>query len=82
MKWNERDIELDPINCNYLFTGYVDLETATLNLRSQPWMDSAVFAQIPAKTQLDIYSSYSNGWYIVNYNGIWGYVSADYIGRT
>ncbi len=82
VKWTERDIEFHPSLCRYLFTGYVNLETATLNLRSHPSTDSVVFAQIPAKTQLDIYSSYSNGWYIVNYNGIWGYVSADYIGRT
>lgn len=82
VKWNERDIEFHPSLCTYLFTGYVDLETATLNLRSHPSTDSVVFAQIPAKSELDIYSSSLTGWYIVNYNGIWGYVSAEYIGWT
>ncbi len=80
VNWNETDIEFHPSYNHFLFKGYVALDTATLNLRSHPYTDSIVFAQIPAKTQLDIYSSTLNGWYIVNYNGIWGYVSADYIG--
>lgn len=81
VKWNPKDIELYPSGSIFLFNGYIATKNEELNLRSYPNTDSTILAKIPKGTEVDIYESYFEGWYITYYNGKYGYVSADYIGR-
>ena len=51
---------------------------SSLNLRSMPSTDSQVIGQLPQYSQISIGEG-ANGWYKVTYNGVEGYVSADYV---
>ncbi len=61
------------------------VNASSLNLRASASTDSAVLAQIPNGTSVQV-SSTSAGWAMVAYNGMTGYVSLDYLtlqqGRT
>ena len=53
--------------------------TATaLNIRARPNTNSQILTTVPQGTTLNILGS-ADGWYTVNYNGITGYVSAQYV---
>lgn len=60
------------------FYGTVDTEGARLNLRSYPSQSGTILTQIPDNTQLILFGETDN-WYVTEYNGITGYVSADYV---
>jgi len=49
----------------------------TLNIRESTSTSSSVLGEIPGGERV-IVSSLANGWYRVHYNGITGYISADY----
>ena len=49
-----------------------------LNIRSRPQMGAPILAQAPDGAPLTILNG-ANGWYLVNYNGIIGYASQDFI---
>ena len=63
---------------NYMFGGYVNSENGT-DLMSEPKDGSEVLASIPAYTQLDIYQSGTDGWYVVSFDGKTGYIRSGII---
>lgn len=58
--------------------GRVVTDGSGLNIRSYPDTVSPIIGSIPDNTQIMINGSV-NGWYVVDYNGIVGYSSGDYI---
>ena len=63
-----------------LFGGYVETKNdANLNLRAKPDESADILVKIPNATQLSIYACDTKGWYLTEYKGKTGYVSADYI---
>ena len=58
--------------------GMVDVAWGALNIRSRPQMGAPILAQAPDGAPLTILNG-ANGWYLVNYNGIIGYASQDFI---
>ena len=59
-------------------TGKVVTSTGNLNIRSRPDILSTVIASAPKGAVLTVLGQQKN-WYTVNYNGIVGFASADYI---
>ena len=58
--------------------GVVNLTSGTLNLRSRPSRTAPVIASIPNGALLTVTGQWQ-GWYVVNYNGLVGYVAAQYV---
>lgn len=56
---------------------YYAVPTTELRLREEPSTDSDVLAGIPAGTKVTLIEEL-NGWYKVSYDGMEGYISADY----
>ena len=63
----------------YLFGGYVALDSGSLSIFSTPDNDGQVLAEIPYATQLDIFSSGTDGWYMTEFDEVIGYIKAEYI---
>ena len=61
--------------------GVVDVEWGSLNVRSRPNTSSAILAQAPDGAPITIINT-ANGWHLVNYNGIIGYVSSQFVTLT
>lgn len=59
-------------------SGMVDVAWGALNIRSRPSPDAPIIAQAPDGAPITIINQYGN-WYLVNYNGIIGYVNADFV---
>ena len=59
----------------------VDVEWGNLNVRARPNTSAAIIAQAPDGAPLTIINT-ANGWHLVNYNGVIGYVSSDYVTLT
>ena len=59
-------------------TGTVVTEGGNLNLRSAPSTDSPVLTRMPNGSSVTVCGE-RNGWYSVNFDGISGYASAQYI---
>lgn len=64
---------------DYLFGGYVALDSGSLKLYSKPDNSSDVLAEIPYSTQIEIYSSGTDGWYKTGFDGKTGFVDAAFI---
>lgn len=58
--------------------GIVITETTGLNIREKPSTDAAVIGSAPKGATLTVNGEW-NGWYAIEYNGITGYVSAQYV---
>lgn len=58
--------------------GRVDVSWGVLNIRARPDTSSPILAQAPDGAQLTILNG-SNGWYLVNYNGVIGYANDDFV---
>ncbi len=58
--------------------GVVDVSWGNLNIRDKPSTDSYVVTQAPDGARLTIINQYRN-WYVVRYNGVVGWASADYV---
>lgn len=58
--------------------GTVITQAMSLNIRARPDLNSAVLARAPSGATLQVLGRYSN-WYVVNFQGVIGYASADYI---
>ena len=58
--------------------GVVDVNWGSLNIRDKPSTDSYVVTQAPDGARLTVINQY-RGWYVVRYNGIVGWASADYV---
>lgn len=58
--------------------GMVAANGSNLNLRSYPDTSARVLASIPDGAMLTIYGTVNN-WYVVSWNGMTGYVSADFV---
>lgn len=58
--------------------GTVVLTSGTLNLRSRPSISSAVITRIPNRAQVTVWGQWQN-WYVVEYRGMVGYASSQYI---
>ncbi len=60
--------------------GTVVTEGGRLNIRNRPTTNSAVIGQIPNGTQVPILGSVGE-WFVIDYNGLIGFVSDDYLIR-
>lgn len=58
--------------------GIVTTSGGRLNVRERPSLDSTVLTQIPNGETVDVYCT-TGLWYVVEYNGILGFSSAQYI---
>lgn len=58
--------------------GVVDVNWGNLNIRDKPSTDSYVVTQAPDGARLTVINQYRN-WYVVRYNGVVGWASADYV---
>ena len=58
--------------------GVVDVEWGSLNVRARPNTAAAIIAQAPDGAPLTIINT-ADGWHLVNYNGIIGYVNSDFV---
>ena len=58
--------------------GVVDVSWGYLNIRSRPSADAPIIAHAPDGAPLTILTQDGN-WYLVNYNGVIGYASQDFI---
>lgn len=58
--------------------GTVDVAWGVLNIRVQPDTSAPILAQAPDGAALTVLNR-SGGWYLVNYNGVIGYASGEFI---
>ena len=58
--------------------GVVDVEWGNLNIRSRPNTSAPIVAQAPDGVPLTIINT-DNGWHLVNYNGVIGYASGQFV---
>lgn len=58
--------------------GAVDVTFGSLNIRSKPDPDAPVIARAPDGALLTIHNEF-NGWYLISYKGIDGYVKDDFV---
>lgn len=63
---------------DYERIGVVTTQGGRLNIRARPSTDSAVIAQIPNGMRVSLIEKVGD-WYIVDYNGVIGFVNSDYI---
>ena len=63
------------------YSGKPNTDGSSLNMRSGPGTSYSKVGSIPASATLTITGS-ENGWYKTSYNGVSGYVSADYVTVT
>lgn len=61
-----------------IFYGMVNTNGGNLNIRNYPSLDGTIIGKIPDNAAVLITGTLA-GWYVVSYNGIIGYSSADYI---
>jgi len=59
-------------------SGTVDVDWGALNIRSRPDLQAPILTQAPDGASLTIINQWQT-WYLVNYNGIIGYASRDFI---
>ena len=59
-------------------SGIVDVSWGSLNLRARPTLSSPILAQLPDNASLTVING-TDGWYLVSYNGLIGYVNSDFI---
>lgn len=59
-------------------TAIVDIQSGNLNIRKTPSLSAQVIGQAPDGAKLTVLGSY-DGWYIVKYNNIEGYVRSEYV---
>ena len=57
----------------------IGITTARINLRVEPNIESKSLMIIDEKEKIEILALANNGWYLVNYNNILGFVYQDYI---
>ena len=69
---------ISPGEPSYDRIGEVTTQGSRLNIRSRPSLDAQVLAQIPNGERVTVIEQVGN-WYVIEYNGIIGFVSADYI---
>ena len=58
--------------------GVVNVSFGTLNIREKPSRTSRILASIPNGAPLTIFGQWQ-GWYVVNYRGLVGYVDSRYV---
>lgn len=66
-------IEPEPIR-----TATVDLTGGNLNIRARPTLDAPILGRAPDGAQLTVLGQWE-GWYVVRYDTVEGYVRADYV---
>ena len=59
-------------------TGVVDVSWGALNIRARPNTHADILAQAPDGAPLTILNQWEN-WYLVDYQGIIGYASGDFV---
>lgn len=62
-----------------VMSGIVTAGGSNLNLRSYPSTSGNIIGSIPNGAKVTIYGNTGNGWYVVNYNGLTGYASSQFI---
>jgi N-acetylmuramoyl-L-alanine amidase len=66
-------------NPSYDRIGVVSTQGGRLNIRSRPDLSARVIAQIPNGERITVIESVPGGWYLIEYNGIIGFVSGEYV---
>ena len=66
------------VNAGAIRRGTVTTDGSNLNIRSYPSLSGKIIGKMPDGAKVWI-NGEVNGWYIINYNGINGYASSDYI---
>lgn len=68
-------------NQEYIYTPYNDIvvTTTTLNFREAPNAESKRILTFNIETELQVIAKIDNGWLLVRYNGMLGYVHGDYV---
>ena len=56
----------------------VDINSGNLNIRKRPSLTAEVIGKAPDGAKISVLGSY-DGWYIVRYNGLEGYVRSEYV---
>lgn len=69
---------VSPGQPSYERIAVVTTEGGRLNIRSRPSLSAPVIAQIPNGERIVVIEQIGN-WYIIEYNGVIGFVSADYV---
>ena len=57
-------------------------EYSNLNIRDYPSIEGRIIGSVPSGTMINIYGTFygeDSPWYVINYNGIVGYVSGDFV---
>ncbi|MGN0605337.1 MAG: SH3 domain-containing protein [Oscillospiraceae bacterium] len=57
-------------------------EYSNLNIRDYPSIEGRIIGSVPNGTMINIYGTFygeDSPWYVINYNGIVGYVSGDFV---
>lgn len=62
-----------------VYQGVVETDGSNLNIRDYPSTSGNIIGVIPDGSTVTIYGDVGNGWYVINYMGITGYASGDYI---
>lgn len=62
-------------------TATVDVSWGVLNIRAQPNTNAAILKQAPNGARLSVLNQ-SGNWFLVNYDGVTGYVNGDFITLT
>lgn len=62
-----------------VMNGIVAAGGSNLNIRDFPSMGGQIIGSIPDGARVTIYGNVGNGWYVVNYNGVTGYASSEFI---
>ena len=66
-------IEPEPIQ-----TATVEINSGNLNIRAKPSLTAPIIGQAPDGAQLSVLGSW-NGWYVVRYGTVEGYVRSEYV---
>ena len=56
----------------------VDVSWGVLNIRDRPDTDGTILAQAPDGARLTVFNQF-DGWYLVEYDGVTGYASGDFV---
>ena len=73
------------VNANYVYVDGILMADprgivtgSCVNVRSEPNTDSSILGKVYAGSTVELISL-SDGWYIMNYDGVAGYISAEYV---
>lgn len=77
---NDLEIKNDSTSSiNYYKVNFNGATTTQVNLRVGPGTDNDIITTVDGETLIEIIGISSNGWYLVDYNNVLGFMSSDYV---